>query len=65
MFGNLDAGGVRQKYRAIEQATAWYGVAELCKVFRVSRSGYYAYLKREVEDKDRELKIVIQEMYAK
>ncbi|RJE84705.1 IS3 family transposase [Paenibacillus sp. 1011MAR3C5] len=65
MLGNLDAGGTRQKYRAIEQTTRWYGVAELCKAFNVSRSGYYAYLKRKSGDRDQELKEKIQALYAK
>jgi putative transposase len=65
VFGNLDEGGVRQKYRTIEQATQWYGVAELCKLFKVSRSGYYAYLKRKTEDRDKELRNTIQTLYAK
>ncbi|QYK67461.1 IS3 family transposase ISRso11 [Paenibacillus sp. S02] len=34
-------------------------------MFKVSRSGYYAYLKRKAEDKDHELKKVIQALYAK
>jgi putative transposase len=65
VFGNLDAGGVCQKYRAIEQATEWYGVVELCKVFKVSRSGYYAYLKRKSVNRDKELKELIQTLYTK
>jgi putative transposase len=56
---------VRYKYRTIEQATKWYGVAELCKVFNVSRSGYYAYLKRKSADRDKELKEQILTLYYK
>lgn len=56
---------MRHKYRTIEQATEWYGVTELCKAFKVSRSGFYAYLKRKSEDRDKELKQLIQALYFK
>ncbi|WP_084760463.1 IS3 family transposase [Cohnella panacarvi] len=65
MFGNLDAGGVRRKYRAIEQASEWYAVSELCKAFKVSRSGYYAYLARKGASRDKDLKARIQALYTK
>ncbi|WP_436971848.1 IS3 family transposase [Paenibacillus popilliae] len=41
MFRNLGAGGTTQKYRAIKEAAVEYNVRDLCKVFGVSRSGYY------------------------
>lgn len=65
MFKNLDAGGVQEKYKAIVKLTEWYPVAELCKLFRVSRSGFYAYRKRSSQDKDRVIKEFIQKIYNK
>ncbi|GED72118.1 hypothetical protein BRE01_58200 [Brevibacillus reuszeri] len=50
MFKNLDAGG---KYTAIKQVAGEYTISELCKLFGVSRSGYYAYLKRRATDRDK------------
>lgn len=65
MFENLDAGGVRRKYEVIEKASEWYAVTELCKLFRVSRSSYYAYKKRKQVDRDKPLKDLIQAVYKK
>lgn len=65
MFGNLDAGGARHKYEAIEKAAESYRVVELCQVFGVSRSGFYAYKKRKKKDPDKELKNLILALYRK
>lgn len=63
MFGNLDAGGTQQKYKAVEEASSDYPVAELCRVFEVSRSGYYAFLKRKQTDPDAQDKELIRTVY--
>jgi putative transposase len=66
VFENLDAGGrYSRKYHAIEQAAKWYHIAELCKLFGVSRSGYYAYLKRKEMDRDQKIKSLIQKVYLR
>lgn len=65
MFGNLDAGGETHKYRVIESAAKEYAVSTLCKLFRVSRSGYYAFLKRKGTDRDQEAKALIQKVYER
>ncbi|MGF9931659.1 IS3 family transposase, partial [Paenibacillus ehimensis] len=65
MFENLDAGGVRRKYETIEKAAEAYNVVELCRLFGVSRSGYYAYKKRKAIDPDKELKDLILAVYKK
>ncbi|MGG4194996.1 IS3 family transposase [Paenibacillus jamilae] len=65
MFRNLGAGGTTQKYRAIKEAAVEYNVRDLCKVFGVSRSGYYAFLKRDEVDHDKPLKDLIQNVYQK
>ncbi|WP_322745749.1 IS3 family transposase [Paenibacillus donghaensis] len=38
---------------------------ELCQALKVSRSGYYAYMKRQHEDRDQALKALIQSVYTK
>ncbi|QRG67583.1 IS3 family transposase [Brevibacillus choshinensis] len=65
MFGNLDAGGAVHKYATIKQVAGEYTISELCKLFRVSRSGYYAYLKRQVTDRNKPVKDFIQAVYRK
>ena len=63
MFGNLDAGDETNKYISIEKAAQEYPVSDLCKLFRVSRSGYYAFLKRKGTDKDQEAKTLVKKVY--
>lgn len=65
MLGNLDAGGETHKYRTIESAAKEYAVSDLCKLFRVSKSGYYAFLKRKGTDRDQEAKALIQKVYER
>ncbi|GED61543.1 IS3 family transposase [Brevibacillus formosus] len=65
MFENLDAGGATHKYKAIKKVAGEYTISELCKLFRVSRSGYYAYLKRQQTDRDKPVKELIQAVYKK
>ena len=43
------------KYSVIERYRDQYRITALCEFFEVSRSGYYAYLKRIDSEKDREL----------
>ncbi|MED0726450.1 IS3 family transposase [Aneurinibacillus aneurinilyticus] len=65
MFKNLDAGGATRKYTAIKQVAGEYTISELCKLFGVSRSGYYAYLKRRAADRDKLVKDLIKAVYKK
>lgn len=65
MFENLDAGGAAHKYEAIKQVAGEYTTSELCKLFGVSRSGYYAYLKRQQADRDKPVKDLIKVVYKK
>lgn len=65
MFGNLDAGGAAHKYATIKRVAGEYTINELCKLFGVSRSGYYAYLKRQGTDRDKPVKDLIQAVYKK
>ncbi|WP_433943780.1 IS3 family transposase [Paenibacillus sp. SN-8-1] len=60
MFENLDSGGRKERYKLIEQAAHSGQVATLCQLLSVSRSGYYAYLKRKKNDRDAEaLRLII------
>nr|WP_194542869.1 IS3 family transposase [Paenibacillus sp. JZ16] len=63
MLGNLDAGDETYRYLTIEKAAKDYPVSTLCKIFGVSRSGYYAFLKRKKLDRDREDKALVMKVY--
>jgi putative transposase len=63
VFRNLDAGDETQRYISIERAAKEYPVRELCKIFGVSRSGYYAYLKRKDQDRDQADKALVKKVY--
>jgi len=65
VLGNLEAGGAAQKYATIKKVASEYTISELCKLFGVARSGYYAYLKRQDMDRDKPLKELIQAVYKK
>jgi transposase InsO family protein len=65
VFENLDAGGATHKYEAIKKVAGEYTISELCKLFGVSRSGYYAYLKRQQINRDKHLKDLIRTVYKK
>ncbi len=50
------------KYQIIYKYKDKYSICEMCKFFKVSRSGYYAYLKRkDIPDKDLPLAEMIRE----
>ncbi|WP_144406930.1 IS3 family transposase [Paenibacillus sp. IHBB 10380] len=65
MFGNLETGGITQKYNIIREAAEQYSITGLCKLFSVSRSGYYAYAKRQVQDQNAEDKVLIRQVYKR
>lgn len=65
MFGNLDAGGKEQRFKLIEQAADIGQVAEYCQLLGVSRSGYYAYLKRKKNDRNAEAERLIRTVYKR
>ncbi|WP_145053687.1 IS3 family transposase [Paenibacillus xylanexedens] len=52
-----------QRYISVEKAAKEYPVSALCKIFGVSRSGYYAYLKRKGQDRDQTDKALVQKVY--
>ncbi|MCP1312426.1 IS3 family transposase [Paenibacillus tyrfis] len=54
-----------RKFATIKEAPEQYSIRELCKLFGVSRIGYYAYLKRQDVDKDKSIKELIQTVYKK
>jgi transposase InsO family protein len=63
VLGNLDAGDEAKRYVTIERAANEYPVSHLCKVFGVSRSGYYAFLKRKKFHRDREDEALVKKVY--
>ncbi|MBX4148435.1 IS3 family transposase [Paenibacillus lautus] len=63
MLGNLDAEDETYRYLTIEKAAKYYPVSTLCKIFGVSRSGYYAFLKRKKLDRDREDRALVMKVY--
>ncbi|MGG3281424.1 IS3 family transposase [Paenibacillus solani] len=65
MLRNLDEGGKEERFVLIEQAAKRGQVAELCQLFGVSRSGYYAYVKRKGNDRDAEAKRLIRRAYKR
>ncbi|MCM3130135.1 MULTISPECIES: IS3 family transposase [unclassified Paenibacillus] len=65
MFENLDAGGKEQRFKLIEQTADIGQVVEQCQLLGVSKSGYYAYLKRKREDRDAEAKQLIRKVYQR
>ncbi|WP_310552216.1 IS3 family transposase, partial [Paenibacillus glufosinatiresistens] len=65
MLGNLDAGGKEERFKLIEKGAALGKVADLCQLFGVSKSGYYAYLKRKGNDRDAEAKQQICKAYKR
>ncbi|WP_422659058.1 IS3 family transposase [Paenibacillus sp. EC2-1] len=65
MLGNLDEGGKKERFAIIEQAVKSGQITEMCQFFSVSRSGYYAYLKRKGNDRDAEDKRLIRRVYKR
>ncbi|USB32392.1 IS3 family transposase [Paenibacillus sp. YPG26] len=65
MLGNLDAGGKEERFKLIEKAATLGKIADLCQLFGVSKSGYYAYLKRKGNDRDAEAKQQIRKVYKR
>lgn len=63
MFKNLDTGGKKERYKLIELAAYSGQVASLCQLLSVSRSGYYAYLKRKKNDRDAKALQLISKVY--
>ena len=57
---------MKLKYRVIERFRGKYSIAAMCKVFGVSRSGYYAWRNRQgKENKDQWLLDLIAEIQIK
>lgn len=65
MVGDLESGGVQEKWQVIEALKEQYSVKTLCGFLKVSRSGFYQDRKRQERDVDRELKAAIQAIYLK
>lgn len=60
---NLESGGLKERYIVIEEIKHKQTIRELYRYLRVSRSGYYAYLKRKDKDTDEDFKCKIKAIY--
>nr|WP_241158320.1 IS3 family transposase [Cohnella candidum] len=65
MVGHYEGGGVPEKYRLVYELRESFSVAELCKEVGVSRSGYYAYVKRMDVDKDKAAKQLVRATFER
>jgi putative transposase len=65
VVGDLESGGVQEKWQVIEALKDQHPITRLCSFLEVSRSGYYRDLKQQEQDPDRELKTAIQAIYLK
>lgn len=63
MVAHLESGGAKEKYYVIDELKEQQSVRGLCSYLDISRSGYYAHVKRETEDPDGDLKLKIQAIY--
>lgn len=65
MVRNYEEGGVQIKYQLVNELRDRYSVQALCKELGISRSGFYAYLKRKNNNKDETAKQLILSLYKK
>ncbi|RAV07647.1 IS3 family transposase [Paenibacillus contaminans] len=63
MVTNLESGGLQDRHHVVDALKEKQNVKALCAYLGISRSGYYAYLKRTAEDADGELKRKILAIY--
>lgn len=52
MLGNLEGISKQERAQIIEKVAKYGDIQKLCDVFGVSRSGFYAYVKRKRFDRD-------------
>jgi putative transposase len=60
---NLESGGLKSKHLVIDELRHKQSVQRLCAYLGISRSGYYAYVKRAASDPNEELKCKIKGIY--
>ncbi|CAN7307033.1 IS3 family transposase [Paenibacillus sp. LjRoot153] len=63
MVTNLESGGAQKRYHIVNELKEEQSVKGLCSYLGISRSGYYAYVKRSKTDPDEELKLKILAIY--
>lgn len=63
MVTNLESGGLQNKHIVVDELRDKRSVQELCAYLGISRSGYYAYVKRKDDDRDEHLKRKIRSIY--
>ncbi len=62
---HLEGGGTKARYSLIRQVNERGQIQRLCQLFGVSKSGYYAWLKRQSIDRDVQVKHVVSKVYTK
>jgi len=65
VVSHLEQGGVQEKRQVVEALKEQYPVTQLCRFLQISRSGYYQYLKRQGQERNKELKERMKAIYMK
>ncbi|WP_339166293.1 IS3 family transposase [Paenibacillus sp. FSL R5-0341] len=65
MLGNLEEGSKQERFQIIEKVAGYGDIQKLCDVFGVSRSGFYAYVKRKRFDRDAKAKKQVLQTYQR
>jgi len=65
VLGSLEGGSKQERYQIMEKVAAYGDIQKLTRVFGVSRSGYYAYLKRKRKDRDAKAKKQVLQTYQR
>lgn len=61
----MEGGGTKARYSLIRQVNERGQIERLCQLFGVSKSGYYAWLKRQSVDRDAKAKHILRKVYTK
>src|SRR5699024_4841452 len=58
VVGNPEQGGMNAKHQMVQELRDHYTIQDLCRYLKISRSGYYRYLKRRdgMNPKEKDLK---------
>ena len=65
MLGHLEGGSKQERFQIIEKVAENGDIQKLCHVFGVSRSGFYAYVKRNRFDRDAKAKKQVLQTYQR
>lgn len=65
VLGSMEGRSKQDKFHILEQVVRYGNIQKLSHVLGVSRSGYYAYLKRNRNDRDAKAKKQVLETYQR